>query len=48
MSAIKRPEENMMRIKTQGTLTASGQLRGTSELSFGGANDDRYRGSVSI
>ncbi len=47
VSAIKRPEENMMLIKTRGTLTAAGELRGTSELSFGGANDDRYRGSFS-
>ncbi len=37
----------MMRIKTQGTLTAAGRLQGKSELSFGGANDDRYRGSFS-
>ncbi len=44
VSAVKPAEENMMLIKTTGSLTAAGELKAKSELSFGGANDDRYRG----
>lgn len=43
VSAIKPPEENMMRIKTTGVLTAAGALEAKSELWFDGANDDVYR-----
>jgi len=46
-SSFKPPGENMMTIKTTGTLTASGQLVATSDLMFGGANDDIYRNEFS-
>ena len=46
-SAFKPPEENMMRIKTTGVLTAAGRLEAKSELWFGGANDDIYRNAFS-
>jgi transglutaminase-like putative cysteine protease len=42
-SAYQPPEDNMMRIKTTGLLTASGRLDAKSEFWFGGANDDVYR-----
>lgn len=47
VSAIKRPEDNMMQIKTTGVLTAAGELDAKSELSFGGTNDDSYRNRFS-
>jgi len=47
LSPIKRPEENMMRIQTTGSLTAAGELLAKSELSFGGTNDDSYRNGFS-
>lgn len=47
ISAIKSPEENLMRIKTTGTLSAGGVLQAKSELWFGGANDDTYRNGFS-
>jgi transglutaminase-like putative cysteine protease len=47
VSTFKPPEENMMRIKTTGVLTAAGRLDAKSELWFGGANDDIYRNEFS-
>ena len=47
VSAFKPPEENLMRIKTTGVLTAAGKLEARSELSFDGANDDIYRNEFS-
>jgi transglutaminase-like putative cysteine protease len=47
ISAIKPPEENLMRIKTAGVLTAAGELEAKSELWFDGANDDVYRNEFS-
>lgn len=47
ISAIKPPEENMMRIKTTGTLSATGELEATTELWFDGSNDDVYRNGFS-
>jgi transglutaminase-like putative cysteine protease len=47
ISSFKPPEENMMRIKTTGVLTAAGRLDAKSELWFGGANDDVYRNEFS-
>lgn len=46
-SSFKPPEENMMTIQTTGTLTAAGHLDASSELKFGGANDDVYRNALS-
>src|SRR6185369_6531968 len=43
LSPINPPEENMMRIKTTGTLDAAGFLEAKSELSFEGVNDNSYR-----
>ena len=42
-SAVKDPDQNLMRVKTTGTLTAGGRLEAKSELSFEGVNDDTYR-----
>ncbi len=42
-SAVKPPEQNLMRVSTTGTLTAGGRLEAKSELSFEGLNDDTYR-----
>ena len=47
ISAIQPPEENMMRIKTTGSLTATGELEAKSELWFDGSNDDVYRNAFS-
>ncbi len=47
VSAIQPPEENMMRIKTTGTLTATGELKAKSEFWFDGSNDDVYRNGFS-
>jgi len=47
VSPVQPPEENLMRIKTTGTLSATGELEATSELSFGGSNDDIYRNAFS-
>jgi transglutaminase-like putative cysteine protease len=47
VSTFKPPDENMMRIKTTGVLTATGRLDAKSELWFGGANDDIYRNEFS-
>ena len=46
-SPIIPPEENMMRIKTTGTLNAAGTLEAKSELSFEGINDNEYREAFS-
>jgi hypothetical protein len=43
ISPINPPEENMMTIKTMGTLNAAGFLEAKSELSFEGVNDNSYR-----
>ena len=45
VSPIESPDKNMMQIRTTGTLKASGELDAKSEFSFGGANDDVYRGA---
>jgi transglutaminase-like putative cysteine protease len=42
-SPINPPEENMMTIKTTGTLNGAGFLEARSELSFEGVNDNSYR-----
>jgi len=42
-SPIHPPEENMMRIKTTGTLSAAGTLEARSEMWFDGINDTEYR-----
>jgi transglutaminase-like putative cysteine protease len=47
LSAVQPPEENLMRIKTTGILTAAGGLEAKSELWFDGANDDIYRNAFS-
>jgi transglutaminase-like putative cysteine protease len=46
-SPINPPEENMMTIKTTGTLDAAGFLQAKSELSFDGVNDNSYREAFS-
>lgn len=43
LSPISPPEENMMVIKTTGTLEANGFLEARSDLSFEGVNDNAYR-----
>jgi transglutaminase-like putative cysteine protease len=43
ISPVQPPEENMMRIKTTGELSANGELKAKSELWFEGVNDDAYR-----
>ena len=40
---IMPPEENLMRVKTTGTLNAAGTLEARSELAFDGINDNAYR-----
>lgn len=46
-SPIVPAEENMMRIKTTGTLTSGGTLEARSELAFDGINDNQYREAFS-
>jgi transglutaminase-like putative cysteine protease len=46
-SAFQPPDQNMMRIRTTGVLTAAGHLDAKSVISFGGANDDVYRNDFS-
>jgi len=46
-SPIIPPEDNMMRIKTTGSLNAAGTLEARSELSFEGINDNQYREAFS-
>lgn len=43
ISPVQPPEENLMRVKTTGTLSAAGVLNARTELSFAGVNDDAYR-----
>lgn len=43
VSPINPPEDNMMTIKTTGTLSGAGVLEAKSELSFEGVNDNSYR-----
>jgi transglutaminase-like putative cysteine protease len=43
LSPEQPPEGNMMRIRTEGVLAASGELEARSTLSFDGVNDDVYR-----
>ena len=43
LSPISPAEENMMTIKTTGTLGVAGSLQATSDLSFTGINDNAYR-----
>jgi transglutaminase-like putative cysteine protease len=43
ISPINPPEENMMVIKTTGTLDSAGFLQASSELWFDGVNDNAYR-----
>jgi len=47
LSPIQPPEENMMRIKTTGVLSADGVIEAKSELLFQGVNDDAYRNAFS-
>ena len=42
-SPVQPPEENLMRVRTTGTLSAAGMLAARTELSFEGVNDDQYR-----
>jgi len=42
-SPIQHPEDEMMRVRTTGVLSAAGALEAKSELSFQGVNDDAYR-----
>jgi transglutaminase-like putative cysteine protease len=46
-SPVDPPENNMMRIKTTGTLNADGSLTAKSQLWFDGVNDDEYRNAFS-
>lgn len=43
ISPINPPEENMLTVKTAGTLNGAGFLEATSEISFEGVNDNSYR-----
>ena len=43
VSPIKPPEDNMMRVQTAATLSASGTLLAKSQLWFDGINDNTYR-----
>jgi transglutaminase-like putative cysteine protease len=45
LSPVTPPADNMMQIRTTGSLDADGTLRAISALSFGGVNDDAYRGA---
>ena len=47
LSPIQPPDENMLTIKTTGTLNADGMIEAKSELSFQGVNDDAYRNAFS-
>lgn len=42
-SPIVPAEQNMMLVKTTGTLNAAGHLEGRSEMTFEGINDNEYR-----
>jgi transglutaminase-like putative cysteine protease len=43
LSPVRPPEENMMHVRTIGSLSVSGTLKAKSILDFDGANDDVYR-----
>ena len=43
VSPVRPPEENMMKVKTEATLTATGLLEAKSQLDFEGINDNSYR-----
>jgi transglutaminase-like putative cysteine protease len=45
LSPVPPPADNMMRIRTTGSLSAGGHLEATSELAFGGINDNAFRGA---
>ncbi len=47
LSPIQSPDENLLRIKTTGTLNPDGIIEAKSELSFEGVNDDAYRNAFS-
>ena len=42
-STVKPPEQNLMLVRTTGTLSMAGVLTARSDLSFTGVNDDAYR-----
>lgn len=44
-SPVEPPQDNMLRIRTAAQLAADGSLTGSAKLSFGGVNDDAYRGA---
>lgn len=46
-SDVRSPEENMLTVKTTGTLSRSGHLEATSTLAFGGINDNEFRSAMS-
>ena len=46
-SPIIPPEENMLTVKTTGTLDASGTLQASSTIVFAGINDNEYREAFS-
>ncbi|HVU33302.1 MAG TPA: DUF3857 domain-containing protein [Opitutaceae bacterium] len=45
VSPVSPPQDNLMAIKTEGTLHADGSLSATTRFTFGGVNDDAYRGA---
>ena len=47
LSPIQSPDENLLRIKTTGTLNPDGVIEAKAELSFEGVNDDAYRNAFS-
>ncbi len=46
-SPVIPPEQNKLRIETVGSLDIDGLLEATTTLTFGGINDDIYRGAFS-
>ncbi|MGA3171498.1 MAG: DUF3857 domain-containing protein [Chthoniobacteraceae bacterium] len=46
-SSYAPPEDNMLRIRTTGVLTAAGHMDGKTQIWFDGANDDIYRNAFS-
>lgn len=42
-SPVPSPDNNMLMVKTTGTLDADGVLNAVSDMSFEGVNDDEYR-----
>ena len=43
LTPVPSPADNMMRIRTTGSLSAGGHLEATAELEFGGINDNAFR-----